>query len=41
MARKRDDLVLIGEAFGGLDGPVKTIRKASPRRCTTSPSPIK
>ena len=31
MARKRDDLVLIGEAFGGLDGPVKTIRKASPQ----------
>ena len=31
MARKRDGLVPIGEAFGGLDGPVKTIRKASPQ----------
>ena len=31
MARKRNGLVPIGEAFGGLDGPVKTIRKASPQ----------
>ncbi len=31
MERKRDGLVPISEAFGGLDGPVKTIRKASPQ----------
>ena len=29
MQRKRDGLVPIGEAFGGLDGPVKAIREAS------------
>ena len=31
MARKRNGLVPIGEAFGGLDGPVKAIRDASPQ----------
>ena len=31
MERKRDGLVPIGEAFGGLDGPVKAIRDATPQ----------
>ena len=31
MARKRDGLVPIGEVFGGLDGSVTAIRKASPQ----------
>ena len=31
MERKRDGLVPIGEAFGGLDGPVKALRDASPQ----------
>ena len=31
MAREPDGLVPIGEAFGGLDGPVKAIREASPQ----------
>ena len=31
MQRKRDWLVPIGEFFGGLDGPVKAIRDASPQ----------
>ena len=31
MQRKRDGLVPIGEAFGGLGGPVKAIREASPQ----------
>ena len=31
MQRKRDGLVPIGEAFGGLGGPVKAIRDASPQ----------
>ena len=31
MARKRDGLVPIGEAFSDLDGPVKEIRDASPQ----------
>ena len=31
MAREPDGLVPIGEAFGGLDGPVKAIRDASPQ----------
>ena len=31
MERKRDGLVPIGEAFGGLDGPVKAIRDTSPQ----------
>ena len=31
MQRKRGELVPIGEAFGGLDGPVKAIREASPQ----------
>ena len=30
MQRKRDGLVPIGEAFGGLGGPVKAIREARP-----------
>ena len=29
--RKRDGLVPIGETFGGLDGPVKALREASPQ----------
>ena len=41
MQRQRGELVPIGEAFGDLDGPVKTIRAASPQRFTISPSPIK
>ena len=41
MQRKRDGLVPIGEAFSDLDGPVKAIRKASPRRLTTSPRPTR
>ena len=31
MARKQGGLLPIGEAFGGLDGPVKAIREASPQ----------
>ena len=31
MQRKRDGLVPIGEAFGGLGGPVKVLRDASPQ----------
>ena len=31
MQRQRGELVPIGEAFGGLDGPVKSIRDASPQ----------
>ena len=31
MQRKRDGLVPIGEAFGGLGGPVKAIRESSPQ----------
>ncbi len=31
MARKRDGLVPIEEAFSGLDGPMKSIREASPQ----------
>ena len=31
MERKRDGLGPIWEAFGGLDGPVKAIREASPQ----------
>ena len=31
MARKREGLVPIGEVFGGLDGPVKELREASPQ----------
>lgn len=31
MQRKQDGLVPTGEAFGGLSGPVKAIRKASPQ----------
>ena len=30
MARKRDDLVPIGEVFSDLGGPMKAIREASP-----------
>ena len=41
MQSERDGLVPIGEAFGGLDGPVKAIRDASPRRGTISPRPIR
>ena len=31
MQSKRDGLVPIGEVFGGLDGPVKAIRDATPQ----------
>ena len=31
MRRKRNELGSIGEAFGGLDGPVQAIRDASPQ----------
>ena len=31
MERKQDSLIPIGEVFGGLDGPVKAIRDASPQ----------
>ena len=31
MARKRNGLVPVGEAFSGLDGPLKAIREASPQ----------
>ena len=31
MQRKRGELVPIGEAFGGLDGPVKALRETSPQ----------
>ena len=41
MQRQRGELVPIGEAFGGLDGPVKAIAKPRPRRCTTSRASIK
>ena len=30
MQRKRGELVPIGEAFGGLDGPVKALRETPP-----------
>ena len=40
MERKRDGLVPIGEAFGGLGGPVKALREArrglSNRNCPVS-----
>ncbi len=31
MQRQRGELVPIGEVFGGLGGPVKTLRDASPQ----------
>ena len=31
MERKRDGLLPIGEAFGGLDGLVKTVQEVSPQ----------
>ena len=31
MQRQRGELVPIGEVFGGLDGPLKTLRDASPQ----------
>ena len=31
MQRQRGELVPIGEVFGGLDGPVKALRNASPQ----------
>ena len=31
MQRQRGELVPIGEVFGGLDGPVKAIREATPQ----------
>ena len=31
MQRQRDDLVPIGDALSGLDGPVKAIREATPQ----------
>ena len=31
MDRKRDGLLPIGEAFGGLDGLVKTVQEVSPQ----------
>ena len=31
MQRQRGELIPIGEALGGLDGPVKAIRDASPQ----------
>ena len=41
MQRQRGELVPIGDALSGMGGPVKSIREATPRRCTTSPLPIK
>ena len=41
MERKRDWLVPIAEALADLDGPVKASAKPRPRRCPTSPLPIK
>ena len=41
MQRERGELVPIGDALSGLDGPVKAIREATPRRGTLSPWPIK
>ena len=42
MVRQRDELVPIGEVIGGLDGPVKAIREASPqaRRGFTRLDPV-
>ncbi len=31
MQRQRGELIPIGEVFGGLDGPVKALRKTSPQ----------
>ena len=36
MQRKRDGLVFAGEAFAGLDGPVKTLRFAELTGTTNS-----
>ena len=41
MQRKRGELVPIGEAFGGLDGPVKALRETSPQARRSSPRPIR
>ena len=41
MERKQDNLLPIGEALAGLDGPVKALAKPRPRRGTTSPKPIR
>ena len=41
MARKRDGLVPVEEAISDLDGPVKKLRDARPRRFTTSPASIR
>ena len=41
MQRQRGELVPIGEALGGLPGPVKALRAVAPGVGTTSPWPIK
>ena len=41
MQSKRDGLIPVGEALADLGGPVEAIRDASPKRCTTSPKPIR
>ena len=41
MQRQRGELVPIGDALADLGGPVKAIRDARPRRCTTSPASIR
>ena len=39
--QSKEGLLPAAEVLSGLDGPVKAIRAARPRRCTTTPKPIK
>ena len=41
MQRKRAELVPIGEVVSGLDDVPAIPRRHAPRRCATSPRPIK
>ena len=41
MRRRRDGLIPIGEVFGGLDGPVKALREASPQAAHHFTRPIR
>ena len=40
MQRQRDGLVPIREVFGGLDGPVKALREASPQALHVGPRSV-
>ena len=39
--QSKEGLLPAAEVLSGLDGPVKAIREASPRRCTTTPASTK